>query len=96
MTFAKTLRQVHRLLAPIMLLPIVLTTLTGAVFQLADLLGQKDSVKWLMKIHIGNFGIIDLHLIYPFLNSLGLMVLVGTGIMMWLKPKRILQKRLNS
>lgn len=96
MTTAKNLRQLHRFLAPVMLLPIILTVITGSLFQLGEMLGREDSVEWLLRIHKGNFGLIDLQAIYPFLNSLGLLVLVATGMVMWLQPKRRFQKKLNS
>lgn len=93
---SKNLRQLHRFLAPVMLLPMVLTIITGAIFQLGEMLGQEKNVEWLLDIHKGNFGIVDLQVIYPFLNSLGLLLLAATGIMMWLQPKRRFQKKLNS
>ncbi|MFE4106116.1 PepSY domain-containing protein [Almyronema epifaneia] len=96
MTTAKTLRQTHRFLAPIMLLPLVLTALTGSFYQLGEMIGNDDAVEWLIHIHKGDFGILDLQGIYPFLNALGLLVLVGTGITMWLQPKKgRFQKRIN-
>ncbi|MBW4481314.1 MAG: PepSY domain-containing protein [Tildeniella torsiva UHER 1998/13D] len=95
MKTAKNLRQLHRFLAPIMLLPIVLTVLTGSLYQLVDMAGRDDAFEWLLALHKGNFGFIDLQVIYPFLNSLGLLVLVGSGIALWLQPKRKLQKRIN-
>ena len=96
MITAKSLRQTHRVLAPIMLLPIVLTVLTGSLYQLVDMAGRDDAFEWLLDLHKGNFGLVDLQSIYPFLNSLGLLVLVLTGIFMWLQPKKRFQKRLNS
>jgi hypothetical protein len=93
---AKTLRQTHRVLAPIMLLPIVLTVITGSLYQLVDMAGKDESFEWLLDLHKGNFGILNLESVYPFLNSLGLMILVATGIVMWLQPKRRFQKKLNS
>jgi uncharacterized iron-regulated membrane protein len=96
MITVKTLRQTHRFLAPIMLLPIVLTVLTGSLYQVADMAGRDDAVEWLLDLHKGNFGFIDLQAIYPFLNSLGLLALIATGIFLWLQPKRRFQKKLNS
>ncbi|WP_017296863.1 PepSY domain-containing protein [Nodosilinea nodulosa] len=96
MTSAKNLRQVHRFLAPLMLLPILLTVLTGSFYQLVDMAGKGEAFDWLMDLHKGNFGIVDLQVIYPFLNSLGLLILIATGIFMWLQPKRRFQKKLNS
>lgn len=83
----KNLRHIHRFLAPIMVLPIVLTALTGCVYQLVDMAGQGEGFDWLLDLHKGDFGILDLESIYPFLNSLGLLVLVITGLLLWLQMK---------
>lgn len=91
MTSNKTrLRQLHRTLAPIMLLPLLLTLLTGSIYQLADMADKGASFGWLIEIHKGHFGNINLEIIYPFLNALGLLVLAITGMSMWLqrRPQR--------
>ncbi len=81
-------RQLHRALAPILLLPLVLTLITGSVFQLFDMQGQGDSVGWLMEWHKGHFGSLNLEKIYPFLIAAGLLVLSITGFSMWLQSRR--------
>jgi len=81
------LRQLHRALAPVMLLPIVLTVITGVVYQLFDLAGKGGSVVWLLDLHKGRFGVLHLDKIYPFLNGLGSLVLAVTGITMWLQMR---------
>lgn len=83
----KRIRQIHKTLAPIMVLPLVLTAITGSIFQLFDLAGQERSVRWLMALHKGHFGILNLTEIYPFLNALGLLFLVTTGFSMWLQKR---------
>lgn len=93
---AKKLRQIHRFLAPIMLLPIMLTVLTGALYQLVDMTGRGSAFDWLLQVHKGNFRLVDLQIIYPFLNVLGLLLLVGSGIVLWLQPRRRSQKKLSS
>lgn len=83
------LRQLHFQVAPIMILPLLLTLLTGVLFQIAEITGKKDGFKWLIHLHKGVFGPVDLQRIFPFLNGLGLLVLCVTGIMMWLQmPQR--------
>ncbi|HEY9601951.1 MAG TPA: PepSY domain-containing protein [Allocoleopsis sp.] len=91
----KRIRQLHKTLAPIMLLPLVLTAITGSIFQVFDLIGQERSVRWLMALHKGHFGILNLTTIYPFLNALGLLILVSTGFSMWLQKRssRLLSDR---
>lgn len=68
-------------------LPLVLTLITGVVYQMFDLVGRDGSVKWLLDLHKGNFGALNLEMVYPFLNALGLLILVITGFSMWLKMR---------
>lgn len=81
-------RQIHRALAPIMVLPILLTLITGTFYQIADLSGQDKTFDWLLQLHKGNFFIINLESIYVFLNALGLLFLAITGITMWNQVRR--------
>lgn len=71
-----------------MVLPIVLTLITGTIFQMFDLAGQDRNVQWLLAVHKGHFGALNLELIYPFFNALGLLTMAITGISMWLKSRR--------
>lgn len=84
----RLLRQIHRGLAPFLLLPILLTVLSGSLYQIALLAGQAGDYYWLMQIHRGNFGVINLEAIFPFLNGLGLFVMVASGISMWAQMQR--------
>lgn len=81
-------RQIHRVLAPIMVLPILLTLITGTSYQIADLSGQDRAFDWLLQLHKGNFFLINLESIYVFLNALGLLFLAVTGIAMWNQVRR--------
>lgn len=82
------LRQLHRTLAPIMLLPVLLTLVTGMLYQMAELGGKGGDFRWLLALHKGHFGSLNLEVIYPFLNALGLLTLVITGIIMWFQLRR--------
>lgn len=82
------LRQIHRWLAPIMVLPIVLTLITGTIYQMFDLAGKDDNVRWLLAVHKGHFGVLNLEMIYPFLNAFCLLAMAITGTSMWLKSRR--------
>jgi cytochrome b subunit of formate dehydrogenase len=85
----RRLRQVHRAIAPIFVFPLFLTLLTGIGFQFASLNEASEDWFWLLDLHRGKFGVIDLQVIYPFLNAVGLLTLLVTGILMWLKiPNR--------
>ena len=82
------LRQLHYIFAPIMFLPIFLTAITGSLFQVAVITGKEQDFLWLLELHRGKFGIIDLELIYPLLNAFGVLFLAITGIVMWLHINR--------
>lgn len=85
------IRKVHRTLAPIVLLPILITLITGSMFQITVLTGNSGDYFWLLRIHKGDWLVVNLEVIYPFLNALGLLVMVSTGISLWmqmLRPRR--------
>ncbi len=86
------LRQLHATLAPIMVLPLLLTLITGSFFQIAAVSGKGDQFLWLLELHRGKFGRINLETIYPFLSALGLLTLAMTDILMWFqisqRPRR--------
>ena len=75
-------RKYHRIIAPIVALPLVLTVLTG---MLATIIREWPintglTSGLILRIHTGE--LFHLQAIYPILNGLGLMVLVVTGISM--------------
>ncbi|MFS8855384.1 PepSY domain-containing protein [Synechococcus sp. H55.7] len=82
----KLTRQIHRALAPILALPLVVTVVTGSLYQIARLNDNLDYY-WLIQIHKGQWGPLDLQAIYPFLNGLGLLVMVATGLSLWLQTR---------
>jgi uncharacterized iron-regulated membrane protein len=86
--YLQNLRRLHRILAPIMVLPLLLTAITGTIYQIVDLSGKDSEFRWILGWHKGHFGILNLEVIYPFLNALGLVVLLFTGISMWLNLRR--------
>ncbi len=86
-------RQLHRTLAPIMVLPLLLTLVTGSLYQIADLTGKEKDFDWLLDLHKGHFGSLKLEIIYPFLNALGLLTLAITGVLMWLNMRRRTERR---
>ncbi len=76
-------RKYHRIIAPIVALPLILTVLTG---MLATIIREwpvnigLTSSGLILGIHTGE--IFHLQAVYPILNGLGLIVLVVTGISM--------------
>ncbi|QLE49193.1 hypothetical protein FD724_14550 [Nostoc sp. C057] len=91
--YFQDINHLHSTLAPIMLLPLLLTTITGTVYQIVDLAGKKDQFHWLLHWHKGDFGALNLEVIYPFLNALGLFILLFTGISMWLQLRHTSHKQ---
>jgi uncharacterized iron-regulated membrane protein len=82
------IRKVHRVIAPIMIFPVLLTLATGSLYQIASLTGNGVDFYWLIEIHKGHWGPADLQVVYPFLNATGLLVMAITGISMWLQMRR--------
>ncbi len=82
-------KKAHAFVAPIVILPILLTLITGSIYQAFDLAGKGDDVEWLLGIHKGHFGPVNLEAIYPFLNAFGLLFMAITGGSMWLELRRI-------
>lgn len=70
-----------------MALPLLLTATTGTAFQLAANSGKAADFIWLLEIHKGHYGPLNLSAVYPFLNGLGLLALLSTGFVMWLQTR---------
>jgi uncharacterized iron-regulated membrane protein len=81
------LRKLHRRFAPIMVFPLLLTLITGSLFQVATITGETEQFLWLLDLHKGKFGALDLTWIYPFLNALGILMMLVTGITVWLQSR---------
>ena len=76
-----------------MALPLLLTAITGSLYQITELSGNEAT--WLLEMHKGDFGILRLEAIYPFLNVLGLLALLATGMSMGLQMRRSPRRRLE-
>lgn len=90
------LKKLHSLVAPIVIIPIILTLVTGSTYQAFSLAGKGGDVIWLLELHKGHFGSLNLAAIYPFLNALGLLFMAITGGSMWLELRRIRSRRNQS
>ena len=82
------LRYWHYIFAPIMFLPVLLTAITGSLFQVAVITGKGENFLWLLELHRGKFGSLNLEFVYPFLNAFGVLFVAITGIVMWLQSER--------
>ncbi len=81
------LRHLHYKIAPLMMFPLVLTIITGILFQVAVVTGNANDFLWLLELHRGKFGRINLEMIYPFFNGFGVLILAVTGVIIWLQTR---------
>lgn len=92
MKLNQQIRKWHRTIAPIVLLPLLLTVTTGVTYRLAkDWFGlTRDQVHFLMSIHEGEYLGDTFKSIYVLSNGLGLLwMLVTGGIMLFQSWKKL-------
>ncbi len=85
------IRKCHRTLAPIVMLPLMMTVSTGVIYRLSkDWFGlSRDQVHFLMTIHEGEYLGHTLEPFYVLFNGLGVVwMLVTGGIMVFQNLKR--------
>lgn len=77
----KQSRSLHGALVPFAALPLILTAITGVIFSILDKQGiQAD---WLLEIHTGHYGPVNLQPYYAYLLGVCVLILVVTGALMW-------------
>ena len=79
-------RRIHRWLVPIAAAPLLLTAITGSLYSV--LLEQGIDAFWLLKIHTGHFGAVNLQPIYPILLGLLTILVTASGLAMLLRQGR--------
>jgi hypothetical protein len=79
-------RKVHRWLVPIAAFPLLITAGTGSLYSL--LLEQEIDAFWLLKIHTGNFGVLNLQPVYPMLLGALTVFVTVSGAAMLFRPSR--------
>ena len=79
----RTARKLHRWLVPVAAAPLLLTALTGSIYSL--LLEQGIDAFWLIKIHTGRFGWLNLQPAYPLLLGMLTIVVSISGLAMLIK-----------
>ena len=85
-TTSRQARRIHRWLVPIAAAPLLITAGTGSLYSL--LLAQDNDAFWLLKLHTGKFGWINLQPIYPILLGGLTIVVTVSGLTMLLRPAR--------
>ena len=85
MSLLVRVRELHRAIAPLVLLPLLTTVCSGLAYRLArDWFGvERDQVHWLMTLHEGEWLGATLEPVVVLLNALGLlwMLLTGAGLL---------------
>ena len=79
-------RQLHRWVVPIAAAPLLLTAATGSLYIL--LLEQGIDDFWLLKIHSGRFGPLNLQPFYSGLLGLFTLVVIGSGLALLISNRR--------
>ena len=93
------IRKLHRTIAPIVLLPLLITVTTGVIYRLSkDWFGlSRDQVHFLMTLHEGEYLGPTLEPIYVLLNGLGLLWMLGTGgVMVWQNISRSFKRSVET
>ena len=85
-TTQRQARRIHRWLVPIAAAPLLLTAITGSLY--SALLEQGIDAFWLLKIHTGQFGALNLQPIYPILLGSLTILVTASGLAMLLRQGR--------
>ena len=80
-------RKLHRWLVPIAAAPLALTSLSGALY--GTILYYNIDAPWLLRLHTGNFGVINLQPIYSPLIGLFSLILIASGITLYVGSKPV-------
>ena len=86
-TTSRLARRIHRWLVPIAAAPLLITAGTGSLYSL--LLELNIDAFWLLKLHTGQFGWLNLQPVYPILLGVLTIIVTVSGTMMLLKRSRI-------
>ena len=82
----KNSRSAHRAIVPIAVVPLLLTAFTGILYSLLE--AREIEADWLMALHIGKFGPLDLEPFYSVILGVCVLVLSGSGLSLWIKTRR--------
>ena len=90
MTLQARMRELHRRLAPLVVLPLLVTVLSGVAYRLArDWFGtSRDQAHWLMVVHDGEWLGPDLEPVVVLLNALGLLWMLVSGALILIERWR--------
>jgi len=86
MASRRNFRKTHRFLVPIAAAPLLLTALTGSLYPVLESLDMKAD--WLMQVHTGNFGLINLQSFYSSLLGVLTIILTFSGLGLLINNRR--------
>jgi len=81
----RRLRRLHRWVVPLAAAPLLLTALSGSLYSL--LLEQGVDAFWLLSLHTGRFGPINLQPYYSIVLGLLTLVVIASGLGMLLASR---------
>lgn len=87
-------RRLHRLLVPLAAAPLLLTAATGSLYSL--LLERGIDAFWLLKIHTGQFGPLNLQPYYSIVLGVLTLVVIASGVGVLLSGEQISRRRRGS
>ena len=85
-TTSRQARRIHRWLVPTAAGPLLISAGTGSLYSL--LLEQNIDAFWLLKLHTGQFGWLNLQPVYPILLGILTIVVTLSGLTMLFRPAR--------
>ena len=77
-------RKIHRKVAAVSALPLLITLISGTIYSFLQPLGV--DAFWLIKLHTGNFGIFNLQPFYSIFLGTSSLISVLSGIKLLKKP----------
>lgn len=92
--FSTRFRRAHRVVVPLAAAPLVLTAASGSLYSV--LLEQGIDAFWLLKIHTGQFGPLNLQPYYSIVLGVLTLVVIASGVGVLLSGGRISRRRRDS
>ena len=71
-------RRIHRALVPIAAIPLIITALSGSIYGL--MLANNIDAFWLLKVHTGNFGMLNLQPYYSAIIGVLTLIIAISGV----------------
>ena len=71
-------RRIHRALVPIAAIPLIITALSGSIYGL--MLANNVDAFWLLKVHTGNFGVLNLQPYYSAIIGILTLIIAISGV----------------